>query len=188
MKINFTLMKIAVVTITLSLISACATTVVQKSNPLYVSNPAQAHATVYFMRPPLVRTRGVADTDLKIELDENLLLELSREEYAMVYVKPVETDVILRNMTFLTGKPNPVEVWRARHMEFENGKTYYIETEFQQEEFRGIYYVPKEIDEATAKQYAISMKPAGKLAAAFPLYTPPPIQVITNDVMKLEQN
>jgi len=172
----------------LGLLSACSTTNIMRSNPLYIGDPAQDHATVYFLRPPLVRTRGIADTDLKVELDEIPLLQLSRDEYAMVYIKPSETDVILRNLTFLTGKPNPVEVWRARHMIFEAGKTYYVQAHFQQEEFRGIYYVPKMIDEATAKEEAKRMTPAGPLAKKFPLYVPPPMEIKPTDVLKEETN
>ncbi|HFE39384.1 MAG TPA: hypothetical protein ENK06_13385 [Gammaproteobacteria bacterium] len=152
------------------LFSACTTSVIMRDNPQFAKPASKQFATVYVMRPAQVRTRGIADNDLTVEFGEHqLAVLLSAGEYVAFKVRPGAMDIITRNETYLTGKPDPVSVWRARNFTFEAGKTYFIEAKLIQEEFRGIYFVAQEVDLKTAKSYIKSMKPAGDLAKARPI-------------------
>jgi len=149
--------------------SACTTSIIKTSNPNF-ANASDDYALVYVMRPELQRTRGIADHDLTIEFGEfQVVTLLSSGEYVAFKVKPGKLDIITRNETYLTGKPVPEKVWRARNFIFEKGKKYFIEAKFTQEEWRGIYFVPEEISEETAKSYVKRLKPAGQLAMHTPL-------------------
>jgi len=169
MKITQT--KIALVLcIGLMCLSACTTSVIMPSNPQYANENSNNFATVYVMRPTLQRTRGIADNDLTIEFGEKQLATLlSAGEYVAFKVKPGPLDIITRNETYLTAKPEPTTVWRARNFVFDAGQTYFIEAKFTQEEFRGIYFIPKKIDLKTAKSYLNRIKPAGDLATSKPI-------------------
>ncbi|MDH5230863.1 MAG: DUF2846 domain-containing protein [Gammaproteobacteria bacterium] len=171
---NKTVLSLLLIIVALGL-SACTTSLLVTENPQLEKNRSAPHAIVYFIRPMPIRSRGVADNDLKVELNEKPLLTLTRGEYAMARIKPQPTDVVLRNMTFITTKPMPVEVWRARRFSFEAGKTYFIKADFKQEEFRGIYFVPELIDEVEAKSLAKKMRAAGQLAKAHPITQPDPM-------------
>jgi hypothetical protein len=151
-------------------ISACTTSVIMTDNPTFAKTNNENHALVYVMRPMEHRTRGIADNDLTIEFGEHQLATLlSAGEYVAFRVQPGPLDIITRNETYLTAKPNPVSVWRSRNFSFESGKTYFIEAKFTQEEFRGIYFIPEEIDLKTAKSYMNRIKPAGELAKTKPI-------------------
>ena len=153
-------------------LGACTTTRIAQSNPTFATAGEKDSALVYFIRPNEQRTRGVADTDLEIELSEVKALDLSSGEYAAVRIKPIETDVIIRSLTYLTAQPMPVKVWRARHYTFEAGKTYYIHTRFEEQEWRGSYFYPDSVALDKAKTLAYRLKPAGQLAEAMPIPAP----------------
>lgn len=162
--------KLIIASIFALLFSACTTSVIIPENPQYAETNSKNFATIYIMRPALQRTRGIADKDLTIELGEKQLATLlSAGEYVAFKVKPGPLDIITRNETYLTAKPDPIIVWRARNFTFESGKTYFIEAEFTQEEFRGIYFIPKEVDFKTAKSYTNRLKAAGELAKSQPI-------------------
>ena len=140
------------------------------SNPQFAKANSKDFAMVYVMRPTLQRTRGIADKDLTIEFGEHQVVTLlSAGEYAAFKVQPGTMDIITRNETYLTGKPDPKTVWRARNFTFDSGKTYFIEAKFTQEEFRGIYFIPEEVDLKTAKSFVNRLKAAGEMAQAHPL-------------------
>jgi len=160
----------ALLTTSMTLLAGCAlSSKLNTGNPALVSSVSQPHATVYFIRPPLQRTRGVADGNVKIELDEIPLINLGVSEYTVVKLKPGKMDVILRSLTYLTTKPMPVEVWRSRRLEFLAGETYYVETRFIQEEFRGTYFQPELVKKADFSNSGLVMSPIGTLAKAMPL-------------------
>jgi len=164
------------ISILLMISTGCSlSSAINVSNPKFIKSAAAPHATVYFVRPPLVRTRGVADSNIKIELDEIPLIELGTAEYTVAYLQPGATDIIIRSLSFLTTKPMPVEVWRARRFELEAGETYYIEAQYTEEEFRGTYYVPVLRQRADFQSAAEHIKPIGDLAKKSALYDPPPV-------------
>ncbi len=153
----------------LLLLGGCAATSrIVDSHPLF-AGPGEERAVIYFLRPMPQRSRGIADADIARELEQRPVMKLSRGEYARIEIKPVETDVIIRSLSHHPYKAMPEPVWRARHFTFEAGKTYYILARFQQEEFRGVFFIPTAIDEEKARRLARHMTPAGKLARAKPL-------------------
>jgi len=152
------------------LFSACTTSVIKTENPMFAAKGAKDYALVYLLRPMPIRTRGVADNDIKVEFGENqLVAKLSAGEYVAFKVKPGSVDIITRSFAFVTAKTLPEKVWRARHFTFEAGKTYYIHTKFTQEEFRGMYFIPTEITKEEARKMLIRIKPAGELAKQLPI-------------------
>jgi len=154
----------------LLVLSACTTSIIKTSNPQFASAGATEFATIYLMRPNPLRTRGVADNDIKVEFGENqLVAELSAGEYAAFKVTPGNMDIIIRSTAYVTSRPLPEKVWRARNFDFAAGKKYYILTKFTQEEFRGMYFVPVEITEKEAQELLIRIKPAGLLAEKLPI-------------------
>lgn len=175
-KIKIQLRAIMILIASLGILNGCAlSNAINTGHPDLISNKNIAHATVYIVRPPLQRTRGVADGNVKVELNEIPLINLGTSEYTVVRVKPGPTDVIMRSLSYLTTKPMPVEVWRARRIEFEAGKTYYLEAHFTQEEFRGTYYVPTLTGRKDLQQGGALIRPIGALAKQTPLYDPPPV-------------
>lgn len=150
------------------LLSACASSEIIETNPRLVA-AGEPHAQVYFLRPPDQRTRGVADDPISVELGHKKLLELGLGEYVLVHLSPGPADVVLRNKTYMTNNPNPVEVWRSRRYEFKAGGTYFIVADEDREEFRGIYFVPREVDAQKARALGERLKPVGKLARQAPL-------------------
>jgi len=154
----------------LLLLNGCTTSVIVKSHPSYAKPTSKDYATVYMIRPAPMRTRGVADNDVEVEFgSEQLAVLLSAGEYAGFRVNPGDLNIIVRSTTFLTTNPVPVEVFRADSFEIAAGKTYLIETRFIQEEFRGMYFKPVEIDLKTAKEMLYRLKPAGTFASQHPL-------------------
>ena len=165
-----TIWKTLIIFISTVFFNACTTSIIMPSNPQFAKSNSKNFATVYVMRPTLQRTRGIADKDLTIEFGENQIVSLlSAGEYAAFKVKPGKIDIITRNETYLTGKPDPKTVWRARNFTFNSGKTYFIEAKFTQEEFRGIYFIPQEVSIKTAKSFVKRLKAAGDLAKAQPI-------------------
>jgi len=151
------------VCISAMLLSACATTQIVEQHKLFVPASEQ-HATVYFIRPTLQRTRGVADNDLTIELDDELALKLAIGEYAALDIKPKRINVTFKNLSYLTAHVMPEEVKRSKRIIFEPNKTYFILAEFRQEEFRGLYFKPVILEKEKAISLIKTLKPAGKIA------------------------
>ncbi|MDH3325704.1 MAG: DUF2846 domain-containing protein [Gammaproteobacteria bacterium] len=156
--------------ILLLLLSACTTSIIKANNPQFADANEKDFALVYLMRPTPIRTRGVADNDIKVEFGENQLVsELSAGEYVAFKVKPGKIDIITRSIAFVTARTLPEKVWRARNFDFKTGQTYYILTKFTQEEFRGMYFIPEEISLKEAQAMLIRIKPAGLLAKQKPI-------------------
>jgi len=154
----------------LLLTTACTTSVIKSSNPMFAATSDKNAAMVYLLRPTPIRTRGVADNDVKVEFGENqLVTELSSGEYVAFKVKPGNVDVITRSIAFITTHTQPEKVWRARNFDFKSGETYYIHVKFTQEEFRGMYFIPVEISKEEAQNMLIRIKPAGDLAKEKPI-------------------
>ena len=163
---------IAVIAISISLlfINGCTTSVIMKSNPTFAEPTSKDYAYIYMIRPMPIRTRGIADNDVKVEFGaDQLAVLLSAGEYAAFKVKPGDLNIIIRSTTYLTTDPVPVEVFRADNFNIEAGRKYFIQTKFIQEEFRGMYFKPVMIDLKTAKDMLIRLKPAGDLAKQRPL-------------------
>ena len=158
------------VSLSLLVLNGCTTSVIVKSNPTFAKPTSKDYATVYMIRPAPIRTRGVADNDVEVEFGEDqLAVLLSAGEYAAFKINPSDLNIIIRSTTFLTTQPVPVEVFRADSFKITAGKTYLIQAKFIQEEFRGMYFKPVEIDIKTAKEMLNRLKPVGTLAKQRPL-------------------
>ncbi len=152
--------------------AACTTTQIVDSHPLFIKSSNESYANVYILRPDTQRTRGIADSPITIELDKIKISELARGEYILIKIKPASTDFIVRSLTYLTGKTMPETVWRARRFTFNANKTYFVVPRFQQQEWRGIYFIPELISLEEASRLAIDLKPAGQLAKKEPIKKP----------------
>ena len=113
----------------ISLFSGCAT--VNNKHPMVVSKELKAgdpvnFAYVYFIRPKLYKSKGVADEAVRIEFQENILLTLDEGSYTLLRIKPSKGELKVFNETSFINKIHPVEVWRAREYKFIEGKTYFI--------------------------------------------------------------
>jgi len=150
-------------------LTGCAQSIILEKHGLYPAANDTAYAQVYLLRPQAQRSRGVADNPVNVEMGREKLTELAQGEYVLVHIKPGETDVVARNLTYITAKPMPIEVWRARHFDFEAGHVYYILMRQDYEEFRGIYFVPEALDELQARQLAGQMSAVGALAKKHPI-------------------
>ena len=145
--------------------SGCAT--VNKNHPMVVSNeikpgePAN-FAYAYFIRPKLDKSKGIADEPVRIEFQDNILLELDEGSYALLRIKPSKGGLKVFNKTKFINNIYPVEVWRAREYKFIEGKTYFIHIKQIDEEFRGVFYDPNPVDFETAKTLAEQARASGK--------------------------
>lgn len=142
-------------------VSACATSRIAETHHLF-ANPAEAYATVVVFRPIPQRTRGIGDNDVTVEIDKKVAVELSAGEYVVLRIKPTDAVVTLKNMAYVTWKVVPEEVSRSRKFSFEANQTYYIQTRLKVEEWRGLYFEPREADEATARKIISGLKPVNQ--------------------------
>ena len=149
--------------------TGCTNSMVVKQHDLYPAAGEKDYARVYLLRPQAQRTRGVADNVVIVEAGRQKLAELAQGEYILVYLKPGDTDIVTRNLTYLTAKSMPVEVWRARHFSFAVNRDYFIEIKQDYEEFRGIYYIPNEIDDIRARALVERLHAGDELAKQHPL-------------------
>ena len=134
-----------------TLIAACASSrVVAPQAPVLAQGDVSA-ATVYFIRPRASRSHGVADNPVRVLIDKQYVLDLAEGEYVRLRLVPGEHEVELRNLTFMTSETTPVEVWRARTFVFGPGQTYYLQARLDDQEFRGVYFVPERIDPSQAR-------------------------------------
>lgn len=141
------------------ILGGCATSQVVEQHHLYALS-SDEYAQVVFFRPMPRRTRGVADNDVSIDVDKQEMLKLSAGEYAVVRLKPKDVEIKMRNMTYLTYKVMPEEVYRARKFAIEANKTYFIRAQLKVEEYRGYYFVPLEEDEDKGLEIIKHLKPA----------------------------
>ena len=160
---------ILIITCLTVLVSACSTTSSIKSHPMVVSDSDANAATVYFVRPEPIRTRGIADTDVKVEIDEKVATLLSAGEYVALKIKPGKVNITLRSLAYVTSKPMPEEVFRSAEFTFDEKQKYVIHTQFTQEEFRGIYFMPKLLEVNEVKSMIPRLKPHGDLAKQLPI-------------------
>lgn len=113
--------------------------------------PDAKYATVYFIRPWLFKSKGVADKPVRVEYQGKLLLKIDEGSYALMRIKPSKGDVKTFSLTRFINDPEPIEVWRVRRYKFIAGKTYLIQLHRIDEEFRGVFYEPEPITLKQAK-------------------------------------
>jgi hypothetical protein len=142
------------------LVSACGATIFE-SHPLLVNSEDSPAAIVYFIRPELFKSKGIADNRLSINLDNQELLELSGGEYTLLKIKPEQSTVSTHSLSRYTNLVNPISVSRSREYKFESGKTYFIHIKQVNEEFRGVFYDPTPINLEQAQTLIANASPSG---------------------------
>ena len=134
---------------------------VNRSHSLMQSDLSRPHAAVYFIRPTTEHVAGFADNELDVELDGEDLISLGKAEYTLVYLKPRDVTITLRNRTQVRGRWEVTELEQSRQFSFKAGETYFIVTRMFDGEFRGAHFIPESISLVDAKNAVHYLKPAG---------------------------
>lgn len=119
-------------------------------------------AKVYFIRTMPLKYKGVADNRISIDINGEPLLKIDEGAYTMVRIKPTKTAVTTHSRTLFTTGFEPINVTRTREYNFIAGKTYFINLDRVNEEFRGIYYDPAPVTLEVAKKLAKPLRAVGK--------------------------
>ena len=154
-----------------TLLSGCGLLRVSKINDehgLMQVEQSRPHATVYFIRPKTEHVAGFADNLLDVELDGEDLMELGKAEYTMVYLKPRDVTITLRNRTQVRGRWEVTEMSQSRQFSFKAGETYFIQTTMFDGEFRGARFIPEALSLFDARKAVRYLQPAG-LAREYPI-------------------
>lgn len=130
----------------------------------YVDNESddQYVAKVYFIRTMPVKFKGVADSQITVDINGEPLLKIDEGAYTMLKIKPTKASVTTHSRTLFTTKFEPIKVSRTREYNFIAGKTYFINLERINEEFRGIYYDPAPVTLAVAQKLTSTLRAVGK--------------------------
>ena len=142
---------------------SCSFDTINTKNSLLQRDPNNNEAAkVYFIRPMPYKHKGIADNILTIDLDNELLLKINEGQYTLLRIKPSKVHVVTHSETMFTNKFQPINVARNREYQFLAGKTYFIELNRINEEFRGIYYDPMSVNLERAKQLSETLTAVGE--------------------------
>ena len=133
---------------------------VNDSHSLVQLDQSRPYATVYFIRPATEHATGYADNVLDVELDDEDLMSLAKAEYTLVYLKPRDVTITLRNRTQVRGRWEVTEMSRSRQFSFKAGETYFIQTTMIDGEFRGAHFIPEALSLFDARKAARYLQPA----------------------------
>lgn len=118
-------------------------------------------ATVYFIRPALLKPKGFADRAITVDYLGEPLLTIEQGYYTLFKIKPGKGDVVTHSLTKFTSQLEPIEVSRKRTYNFIAGKTYFIYLKQLNEEFRGVFYDPMPVSLDEAKKLIVEADPRG---------------------------
>lgn len=150
------------------LVSGCWTTV-RSDNPRIQTDAAAPYARVYFIRPRTERYMGMADNRVSIALNEKPLLDLVKGEYTYIDLVPGKADIAITNQTTYGPSHTIKSETRSRPFSFTAGQTYFIAVTPIDGEFRGVRFVPREIDPGEARTLADRARGVGNARwKAFP--------------------
>ena len=138
------------------------------SNPFITGDRG---ASVYFIRPFTERAMGAADNIITVDINDTELLKIDKGEYTLVNLKPTENAVITAYNLTAWGSPDRdlKTMSKSRQFTFIEGRTYFINLDMVDGEFRGVHYVPTSIDLETARKLTKRMRPVGNPAQAQPI-------------------
>ncbi len=154
-----------------AVVSGCAmfrVSDVNDSHSLIQIDQGSPHATIYFIRPKTEHAAGYADNLLDVELDGEDLMALGKAEYTMVYLKPRDVTITLRNRTQVGGRWEVAEMSQSRQFSFKADETYFIQTTMVDGEFRGARFIPEALSLFDARTAARYLAPTG-LARKHPI-------------------
>jgi hypothetical protein len=155
----------------LTLLSACSSkpikqltqvTRINAGHSLIQTDQSRPHATVYFIRPKTEHPTGYPDNPLEVDVDGEQLMKLGKAEYTLVYLKPREVSITLRDITQVRGRWELTEMARTRQFNLQEGETYFILTDMINGEFRGVIFIPKALSKFEAKNIARHLVPVGE--------------------------
>lgn len=146
------------------LLAGCAS--VNKTHPRLMPDDISAEqissvATVYVIRPRLLKSKGVADLPVRIDYQGQPLLTLEEGSYALMYIRPGKGEIKVWSKTRFTNQMDSIDVWRSRQYKFIVGKTYFIHIRQVDEEFRGVFYEPELVNLKQAKVLVESARASG---------------------------
>lgn len=118
-------------------------------------------ATVYFLRPKTERSMGTADNAVRIDVAGQPLLMLAKGEYVLLHLRAGEAKVSVTCLSMMGPKDELREVTRTRTLSLAPGQTYFLLVEPIDGEFRGVRFIPRIIDLATAKELAQGLRAVG---------------------------
>ncbi len=145
-----------------ALLAGCTTTRIESNHPaLAASGTDEAPARVYFIRPGTEHMQGFPDNPLKVIVDGELLMELGKEEYALVELAPGPHQVTLENLTQIRGRWEVMPMSRSRALTFEPGQVHYLVTRPFDGEFRGVHFTPELVSAPEARRIAERLRPVG---------------------------
>jgi len=123
--------------------TACSSISLQKNNSLLVNDDkTAASASVYFIRPRLLKPKGYADNALTVKINDERLMEVNAGAYTLVHIKPGTYRISTHSMTAFTNQIEPIHVSRYRDYVFRADMVYFIYLKQINEEFRGVFYDP----------------------------------------------
>lgn len=122
-------------------------------------------AKVYFIRSMPVKYKGVADSRITVDINGEPLLKIDEGTYTLVNIKPTKASITTHSRTMFTTQAGPIDVSRTREYNFIAGKTYFINLERVNEEFRGIYYDPAPVTLEKAHELTKRLRAQGDARA-----------------------
>ena len=156
------LLTVFVLVITAAGLSACGTPF-KSDNPMLQTDKNAPYALVYFIRPRPERTMGMADNVIKIELDKQPFMSLPRGEYISTRLVPGEIYITLNSQTTYGPEHRIKKMSKTRSFAFSAGQTYYLAILPVDGEFRGVYFIAREVDHDTAVAMTSRARPAAAL-------------------------
>jgi hypothetical protein len=122
-------------------------------------------AKVYFIRTMPVKYKGVADSRITVDINGEPLLKIDEGTYTLINIKPTKASITTHSRTMFTTQAEPIDVSRTREYNFIAGKTYFINLNRVNEEFRGIYYDPAPVTLEKARELTKRLRARGDARA-----------------------
>lgn len=158
---SFRLLQYAAALLAMMFLNACGGTFYTNHSSLQGITADTPVATVYFIRPALLKPKAFADLEVTVDYQGEPLLSLQQGFYTMFKIKPGKGDVVTHSLTKFTSQLQPIKVSRQRTYNFIGGKTYFIYLKQLNEEFRGVFYDPMPVSLEEAKKLIIEADPRG---------------------------
>lgn len=142
-------------------VSACTVTRVNQGHNLVQVDLSKPHAKVYFIRPNTEHPMGFSDNDVTVDIDGGHLMDLTKGEYTLVYLKPRDITVTMTIPAQVRGRWEVTDMSQSRYFNLEPGQTYYVLASLLDGEFRGARFIPTAISRHEAQQLVSHLRPAG---------------------------
>jgi hypothetical protein len=140
---------------------SCSSAKTVKNSFIDNDSEDQYVAKVYFIRTMPVKYKGVADSRITVDINGEPLLKIDEGAYTLLKIKPAKASITTHSRTLFTTKYEPIKVTRTREYNFIAGKTYFINLERVNEEFRGIFYDPSPVTLDVAKKLTERLRAVG---------------------------